>query len=298
MFPLFFILFFFPFSSAAICPQNGIKWQSKCYIFATNLSAFITAEIDCVNSGGHLASIHDGFTNAFVAQESMLQFHGNTTSDVWIGATTFMNPGNWSWTDGTNFTFSQWNNSSMPLDQRCGALSTLNGMWNSVDCYKEKPYVCAITDALTTTTKLTTTSTTRISPTTPLSPFCPNGWKYFNFTLSCYIKTPKQLDWSSAEEYCQAFGGHLISIHSQNEFNFYYNDYGMFGWNWIGLFSSDNMKTWKWSDESVLDYTNWAQGYPTTIGYPCVNAATSFKSDQNCMYVRYGVCKKSGFLHP
>lgn len=53
--------------------ENGalqsIVNSSICYSFVSEPSEFIEAEISCQSSGGHLASISDGFTNVLLARK-------------------------------------------------------------------------------------------------------------------------------------------------------------------------------------------------------------------------------------
>ena len=51
------------------CPKPTVPWQDKCYFLVTNMAqAFVSAEVGCINRGGHLASVHDGLTNVFIAR--------------------------------------------------------------------------------------------------------------------------------------------------------------------------------------------------------------------------------------
>ena len=62
-------IFLLIFSVASGCPDGSISWQSKCYSFFNVTTEFADAELSCVNAGGHLASIHDGFLNALLARK-------------------------------------------------------------------------------------------------------------------------------------------------------------------------------------------------------------------------------------
>uniref|UniRef100_A0AC35G9S5 C-type lectin domain-containing protein n=1 Tax=Panagrolaimus sp. PS1159 TaxID=55785 RepID=A0AC35G9S5_9BILA len=123
---------------------RGVKWQKDCYFFNETLSAFIIAEEMCNNLGGHLSSIHDGFTNNFIAQNAAYYFHGSTTVDLWIGGSDMISLGNWSWTDGSPFIFTEWNHGKNATGEDCLAQSFNDGRWNAVDCFKAKPYACTV----------------------------------------------------------------------------------------------------------------------------------------------------------
>ena len=51
------------------CPSGAFEWQSTCLIFKTTSDGFADAEITCQGIGGHLASIHDGFSNAIIGRK-------------------------------------------------------------------------------------------------------------------------------------------------------------------------------------------------------------------------------------
>ena len=47
---------------------------------------------------------------------------------------------------------------------------------------------------------------------------CPEGWMEFRGT--CYFHSEKRETWSEAEQRCQEFNSHLVSINSQEEQQF------------------------------------------------------------------------------
>jgi hypothetical protein len=133
-----------PTTTSRSCPKGAIKWQSNCYLFEPNQTAFIVAEEQCNNLGGHLTSIHDGFTNNFIAQNAGLYFQESTMVDFWIGGSDMASYGNWTWTDGSNFLFTEWNHNKNATGEDCLSQSLMDGRWNAQDCFKRKPYVCGV----------------------------------------------------------------------------------------------------------------------------------------------------------
>uniref|UniRef100_A0A914PT50 C-type lectin domain-containing protein n=1 Tax=Panagrolaimus davidi TaxID=227884 RepID=A0A914PT50_9BILA len=107
MFAFFLFAVFFT-KAFGDCPPNATKWNSECYMFYLNSSGFADAELNCNQNGGHLASIHDGFTNALLPQEAYKRLHESTETDFWIGATNLMSGNSWNWTDGSLFDFKDW----------------------------------------------------------------------------------------------------------------------------------------------------------------------------------------------
>uniref|UniRef100_A0A914YG15 C-type lectin domain-containing protein n=1 Tax=Panagrolaimus superbus TaxID=310955 RepID=A0A914YG15_9BILA len=279
MFKLFilFLLFDIGFGD---CQNGGIEWQSQCYTFQTLKSAFINAEEACVSIGGHLASIHDAFANAFLAQQATLTFHDSVTTDIWIGATSLIHRGTWSWTDGTYFDFNELSDSRPYNGSFCLSLSIIDGRWLIEDCFKIKNFVC------------------KMPATPPPQPFynCSLGWIYFQPTHSCY-SISKLAKWKDTSLDCQNNGGKLASIHSDEETYFAYTmtkilqDHSI----WIGMYSIDNERTWVWVDGTTVDYYKWDIGSPSRNLPSCVSIDHRYGGfhDDDCGSQGYGLCKQN-----
>ena len=69
--------------------------------------------------------------------------------------------------------------------------------------------------------------------------------------------------WNGSNIECIKKGGHLLSIHSaqENDRIFKFTN-GYKGW--IGASTEIDGKSWKWSDESDFNFTNWVNGKPST----------------------------------
>ena len=66
------------------------------------------------------------------------------------------------------------------------------------------------------------------------------------------------------------------------------------GEKWIGLYISDDYRTWGWVDGTNLTFAQWAEGYPREGGEKCVNFYHEFKNDIDCFEAKLpGVCKKA-----
>ena len=92
---------------------------------------------------------------------------------------------------------------------------------------------------------------------------------FMGFQGSCYVLLPEAVHLDEAEEACVESGGHLVSIHSQEE-----NDYvgtladmatmnpgrcwiGAIGDGPMGDFCSGSAGIYEWTDGSAWDYENW-----------------------------------------
>uniref|UniRef100_A0AC34FPZ3 C-type lectin domain-containing protein n=1 Tax=Panagrolaimus sp. ES5 TaxID=591445 RepID=A0AC34FPZ3_9BILA len=256
----------------------------------------MVAEFACTKIGGHLVSIHDSFTNVLLTQAENI-FHQSTMSDIWIGLTNMMSSssGNWSWTDGTPFNFEDWAKGEPQniSGNNCAGLSITDGLWKSDDCFKAKPYICKVDKSFF---DPTTTSTT-VKATTKYQSFtrCPNQFFfYFEPTKSCYGvgNFTGPFTWESAEKYCEAFGAHLMSLHSSEEA--YFLRYTVFVSHipyWSGAFSSDGGLIWEWSDGTPWDYNPWFGGYPNLHKTACGLMWGGAMTDHPCTEIFQPICK-------
>lgn len=84
-----------------------------------------------------------------------------------------------------------------------------------------------------------------------------------------YIAVPATT-WPLAEAFAQQLGAHLVSINSQSEQDFVWQNFGNLGGVdrrvWIGFSDFASEGVWSWSDGSDASYTNWNAGEPNNSG--------------------------------
>jgi hypothetical protein len=62
------------------CPSGWQEFRGHCYLLVAKVATWADAEKDCINKGGHLASIHSADENSFI--------HSLYSSySLWIGGT-------------------------------------------------------------------------------------------------------------------------------------------------------------------------------------------------------------------
>uniref|UniRef100_A0A914P4V3 C-type lectin domain-containing protein n=1 Tax=Panagrolaimus davidi TaxID=227884 RepID=A0A914P4V3_9BILA len=281
----------------ATCPTNSVKWNSQCFTFFDNSTGFADAELICEQIGGYLASIHDGFLNDLLSQEGGKRFNKSTESDFWIGATNLMKPPTWNWTDGSIFDFTDWRKGEPQniSGVNCAALSTIDGLWAAQDCFLKKSFVCASPNIIA--------ATTTPSPVTyPNYVNCSEGYVYFPPTHSCYgawyhPNTTLSV-WQDALEYCEKQGGDLVSVHSFAEDQLV-KSYVFVAQSfvWLGLYSVDGENSFKWSDGTPLNYTDWGQNQPSRNQSSCVAEGGDGFHDFPCDAKLYTLCKKKAFTY-
>lgn len=96
------------FPLAYCCPAGSIVGlrPDECYL-SRPAASWIDAEEDCVVAGGHLASVHDAFTNSFLRK--LPKYNASNNTGLWIGGSVGgTNKDRWTWTDGSAFDFVNW----------------------------------------------------------------------------------------------------------------------------------------------------------------------------------------------
>ncbi|KAG7232757.1 hypothetical protein INR49_008147 [Caranx melampygus] len=79
-----------------------------------------------------------------------------------------------------------------------------------------------------------------------------------------YLLAKQPFDWNAVSLACQMMGGHLLSVHSREELHFIKErlrrlSLGPTDW-WIGLSVGQPGEEVRWSDKTMLDFQNWADG--------------------------------------
>merc|ERR1711872_356271 len=139
-----------------------------------------------------------------------------------------------------------------------------------------------------------------------IPPDCPEGWA--DFDSECYKVFQSIKSWQDAENYCQGEGGHLASIHSEEENNFVagLDSDSM----WLGGTDVTTEGSWVWSDGSTFSFNSWNPGQPDNLFYggmpeqdclrtnfePRFGGSAGKWDDHQCNLTSYYfkfVCKKS-----
>uniref|UniRef100_A0AC34F3M0 C-type lectin domain-containing protein n=1 Tax=Panagrolaimus sp. ES5 TaxID=591445 RepID=A0AC34F3M0_9BILA len=128
---------------SSTCPNGSFIYQSNCYIFNSTGVGFEEAELTCKEYGGHLASIHDAFTNS--ALHTASQNYSGTS--YWIGARRYPYEAiPWEWTDRTPWDFTDWGPygyiNSPVYD--CAHMYVTAGDWDASTKYDTLPFLCKV----------------------------------------------------------------------------------------------------------------------------------------------------------
>ena len=128
---------------------------------------------------------------------------------------------------------------------------------------------------------------------------CADGWR--NFGSSCYKSFTDRKSWKDAESVCESEGGHLASVHSQEENQFIEDISG--NYTWLGGTDVDTEGQWIWVDGSPFDWnaSNWGVANGEPNGKTIENCLVTWDSqpwnDAPCnpgWWARKFVCKTTG----
>ncbi|CAG2234305.1 CD206 [Mytilus edulis] len=84
---------------------------------------------------------------------------------------------------------------------------------------------------------------------------CPIDW--YKNGAACYLIRHEKRTWFQARDFCRSHGSDLVSFHSKAEVDTLPKNQLKEEPYWTGLNEIDHKGTFKWSDGTPLDYTNW-----------------------------------------
>ena len=118
----------------------------------------------------------------------------------------------------------------------------------------------------------------------------------------CYAHVDDNINWNQAEDCCVAWGGHLASIHSEDDNILLNSIRNQDRWTWIGLSDTANDSVYVWTDGTSFNYNSFATGEPNSLsGESCFhffNGALTW-NDYHCSATSFGsiltsyICQKS-----
>ncbi|XP_076023767.1 ladderlectin-like [Genypterus blacodes] len=124
------------------CPPGWLWSNKSCYFYYSGPRTWARAEEACMHLGGHLASVHS-VTEYLRVQGLVAQFsHG--FMPLWLGANDAAQEGQWFWSDGTQFHYSNWcpgqhnNHFEDCLQINFGERKC----WDDVSCQHSLPFLC------------------------------------------------------------------------------------------------------------------------------------------------------------
>ncbi|XP_065145822.1 galactose-specific lectin nattectin-like [Paramisgurnus dabryanus] len=123
------------------CPYGWTPLGVQCYKYFSYPVNWATAEKNCQSVDANLASVRNIVENNF-----LLSVLAADTS-VWIGGHDAAVEGQWLWTDGSQFDFTNWCSGqpdNFQGNENCLEINyTTNRCWNDQPCSVRFRYICA-----------------------------------------------------------------------------------------------------------------------------------------------------------
>merc|ERR1711962_470506 len=303
------------------CPDDWLDVDRLgCYKFLPhkhNLS-WVEAEAECDRIGGYLAE-PDTFRKGNILHNiALLEMDGTDLNTWYLGLTDMGYEGHWEWIHSrqllTDSTWAKHRPISKPGNMADCVVMVINKekrsySWMDVSCTNANPLhahpICQrdVDDELTTvhttppityttpttshTTPMTTTESTLIPTSTTPPNNCPSGYTVFN--SHCYkLYSDFKKNYDTSEAKCVADGGHLASVHSEEENEFLVELAGKEELFWMGGKVNSNSDGWIWMDGTPWDYENIGSG---AMYHGCLTFSHYKWIPYPCGSLFYSICK-------
>ncbi|GAB1286358.1 Lymphocyte antigen 75 [Apodemus speciosus] len=278
-------------------PENGCEgnWEKNeqigsCYQFNNQeVLSWKEAYVSCQNQGADLLSIHSAAELAYITGKE------DIARIVWLGLNQLYSARGWEWSDFKPLKFLNWDPgtpvASLIGGSSCARMDTESGLWQSVSCESQQPYICK--KPLNNPVELPDVWT--YSDT-----HCDVGWLPSNGF--CYLLANDSGPWDAARLKCKAFGADLISIHSLADVEVVVTKLHSGDVKeeiWTGLKNTNSPALFQWSDGTEVTLTYWNENQPS-VPYNKTPNCVSYLGKlgqwkvQSCEKKLRYVCKKRG----
>ncbi|GMR58719.1 hypothetical protein PMAYCL1PPCAC_28914 [Pristionchus mayeri] len=240
--------------SSAVCPPGYQQINGgDCFKLYTTQQTYDNAETQCVQDGGHLASVHSPNE-----QNGLTAIMGATTPLIGMRCTDGT-ASHCTWSDGSAVDYSNFPGTGPIIAYgSCVHLASNDNSWYSWNCAAPiSGFLC------------------RVSLNAPVTT-CTGGYVAYNGGCAA-LKTTVRTQ-SDAEAACSLDGGHLASIHSDTDNTFYSqlaSNAGLTSTIYIGLAWNTAGNSYKWTDDTQYDYKKFANQFPNTVFGECVQMMLS-----------------------
>jgi hypothetical protein len=122
--------------------ELAVTYSGHDYVFIPGPNTWEQARINCAATGYYLATVNDGFEQAFLIQ-TIQQSYGTSSGNWYIGLNDRASEGFFVWVNGTS-SFRNWypgqpNNLN---NQDCVNIDAANGLWGDGPCSSLLHYAC------------------------------------------------------------------------------------------------------------------------------------------------------------
>ncbi|MFK8104722.1 MAG: lectin-like protein, partial [Saprospiraceae bacterium] len=219
--------------------------------------------------GGTLPVIADQAENDFIAGF----LNGGR---IWLDLTDENSEGNFEWTTGAAFNYSNWN-ANEPNDYGTGedyVQMLSNGLWNDTKAHNTYDVIMELACPMVNVVNCSDIPE-NIPNTIYLGEY--NDSKY-------YCSTTNNYSWAAAKSWAEQNGGHLVTVNSAGENNFLKSTI-LAQTIWIGLNDAASEGNFVWDNGDPVNYTNWGNGDPNNLG----TSSTQTNADYTALLKSDGV---------
>ena len=89
------------------CPLDWYTYGSRCFKFVSIPQSWADSEQHCLALGGNLASVHSPLEYQFM--QALTKDTNGHLPDTWLGGFDAVKEGLWMWSDGSRFSYTNWN---------------------------------------------------------------------------------------------------------------------------------------------------------------------------------------------
>ncbi|XP_041944958.1 macrophage mannose receptor 1-like isoform X1 [Alosa sapidissima] len=233
------------------CSAPWIPYAGHCYFLNRTKSTWKNSNIQCLNAGGHLVSIHDIEEQSFV----LSQLGYMETDKLWIGLNDQKTQLLFEWSDQSPVTFTTWDTEE-PSHHRsvledCVLMGGKDGQWSDEVCASKYGFICKKTGDSTSDTH-----------NDAQSGGCKTGWIRHGY--NCYFVGAQTNTFEEAKEICKRSSAYLVDVQNSAENAFLISLVGARPEKhfWIGLSNQRDRYTFEWSNSRNVPYTHWNTRMP------------------------------------
>ncbi|KAM4611435.1 ladderlectin-like [Polymixia lowei] len=131
---------------ATTCPGGWTKYCSRCFIYVPTRRTWAESERNCLSLGGNLASINSA--QEYHRVQDMIRKLAKGFPRTWLGGHDATQEGVWLWSDGEQFSYTNWHHGQPDNGGRGQHCLTMNyggvKRWDDEYCHGKLPSVCAM----------------------------------------------------------------------------------------------------------------------------------------------------------
>uniref|UniRef100_UPI00398E69AD macrophage mannose receptor 1-like n=1 Tax=Pristiophorus japonicus TaxID=55135 RepID=UPI00398E69AD len=271
------------FGPTTLPAPSYVTYDNSSYKIITVKLKWQDARKVCEAEGAQLASIRNGFENAFLMLEA-----NKLGEKLWIGLNSNETLKQYRWIDQWRLRYSKWDVGEPKNNIGCTFID-LNGHWKTSKCDNEYYAACK---------KSSAQPPTDVPQLPGKCPETKMTKSWVPFRGHCYLfETAFVKSWAAASLECIRAGASLVSVDDLAESTFLLHTTEMVTDKtktfWIGMYRNVE-GDWLWIDNNVVDFVNWNKGEPSDHkNEDCVEmySESSYWNNAPCTNYKSYICK-------